>query len=134
MQWLTNNLQLVFTIISILLGTAGTIFGLLKKKAPSKVLQGLAEVVAQIPTFIRTAERIADTGEDKLAYVLNQVKLYCQARGFTPTNDQLEDIKQQINDQVKLSKDINKQVKTFVTISKDPTITALEQMAGKNTL
>lgn len=116
MGWLTANFGIICTVLSAIIGVVGAIFGVLKGKAGAgKVLKGLASVIKQFPDFIRTAEKVGVTGEEKLRYVLNQAVLSCKALGFTPTEEQLIDMTEQIDEMVKLSKQINLHSKTVTT-------------------
>jgi len=113
MSFIIDNLGLICSILSSLIAIASVIFGIVCKNTnTSKKLKGLAEVVKTFPALIRTAEKVSDKGEDKLAYVLELAILHCQAKGFEPTEEQLKDMVEQIEDQVKLSKDINQATKT----------------------
>lgn len=115
MEWLTSNLGLICTILSALVGIAGALIGLFGKgKKSSKVLSGLSTVIKQFPEFIRTAEKVSTNAEDKLKYVLNQAILSCKALGFTPDDEQLLDMTERVEEMVKLSKEINLHVKTYV--------------------
>lgn len=116
MEWLTNNIGIICSVLSAIVGIAGTVFGLIKGRSRTgKVLKGLATVIKQFPEFIRTAEKVGVNGDEKLTYVLNQAVLSCKALGFTPNEDQLIDMTVQIEEMVRLSKDINLHSKNTAT-------------------
>lgn len=107
-NWLLSNIDLICLILGLVLTTAGTVLSLLGKKAgASKTLKAMGNIVAHLPSFIRTAEKLGGSGEDKKNYVLEQVLLYFKAEGVKPSEEQLISISQQIDDQVKLTKELH---------------------------
>jgi len=131
-QWLLNNIGTVAIIVTAVLSFAGVIVNIVFKNKPaSKVLQSLAKVVSKLPNLIKTAEKLGGTGEEKKNYVMEQVALYFTADGVKPSEDDLKRISEQIDNTVKITKELhtvdtkvvkdNVEVKTHVDVTTDIT-------------
>ena len=129
-QFIINNIGWISGVLSALIGILGTILGVkIKGSNAEKVLKGLSAVTKQLPTFIRQAEKVSTDPAERLAFALNQAILSCQAQGFTPNDQQITDFTDQINDQVKLSKDINIFSKNKTTLN---TVVEIKPIGGIN--
>lgn len=108
MKWLATNIDTICLVLGLLLTALGTVLSLLgKRKGAGKGLIAMGNIVAHLPSFIRTAEKLGGTAEEKKSYVLEQVLLYFRAEKVEPTEQQLLSISQQVDDQVKLTKDLH---------------------------
>lgn len=107
-NWLLSNIDLVCLILGLVLTTLGTVLSFVSKnKGTGKNLRAMGNIVAHLPSFIRTAEKLGGTGEEKKAYVVEQVLLYFKAEGVNANEEQLLSISQQIDELVKLSKELH---------------------------
>ena len=114
-QWVLDNIDVVCLIIGLILSTLGTILSIVSKNANAgKSLKAMGNIVAHLPSFIRTAEKLGGTGEEKKAYVIEQVLLYFKAEGVKATDNDIASISAQIDDQVKLTKDLHNSNNTGV--------------------
>ena len=129
-QWLLNNIGTVAIIVTAVFTFAGAVINILFKNKPaSKLLKSIANVVAKLPNLIKTAEKLGGTGEEKKAYVMEQVILYFTADGVKPTEEDLQSISSQIDNNIKLTKELhtvdtkvskdNVEVKTHVDVTTD---------------
>lgn len=107
LNWVISNLNTIFLILGAILSIVGVIFTLLGKPKLGKTLKATGSVVAHLPSFISTAEKLGGTGEEKKRYVLEQVYLYLKADGVTPDEDTILNISKQIDDIVKLTKELH---------------------------
>lgn len=111
-QFIVNNFATICGVVSAVLTAGGVIAGLFARtKKASKTLKAIGGVVEHLPTYIRTAEKLGGTGEDKKAYVIEQVLLFLRADGVTPSKDQLDSISKQIDEQVRLTKSLHVMVR-----------------------
>jgi len=116
MQWLTNNLGTIAIIVSSVFTFAGVLVTVLfKNKGAGRLLKSIGNVVKRLPTLIKTAEKLGGTGEEKKLYVMEQVALYFLAEGVEPTEDDLASISEQVDAQVKLSKELHTTVQEVKT-------------------
>lgn len=116
MQWLTNNLGTIAIIISSVFTFAGVLVTVLfKNKGAGRLLKSIGNVVKRLPTLIKTAEKLGGTGEEKKLYVMEQVALYFLAEGVEPTEEDLASISEQVDAQVKLSKELHTTVQEVKT-------------------
>ncbi|MBO7345331.1 MAG: hypothetical protein J6U92_05280, partial [Clostridia bacterium] len=76
-------------------------------KPASDLLKSIAKVTSKLPNLIKTAEKLGGTGEEKKAYVMEQVGLYFTADGVKPTEKDLTYISTTIDNQVKLTKELH---------------------------
>ena len=139
MSWLINNIGLIVSVALAICGAVVTVIGLIyKNSACGKVVTWLGKVLKSLPDFIRTAEKISDNAEEKKAYVMQQTELHCKAEGLALTEKQRAEISEQVDDMVKLSKDININSKTKTTseeveeVEDVPAIKPIEQVEGFN--
>lgn len=113
----------IWSILGFLVGLGGTIAGVvLRKPNLAKGLKVFANAIKSIPDFIRQAEKISTDPIERKTYVLNMFVLHCQAQGYAPSEEELADVSEQIDDQVKLTKDIN--------INSKNTIKPIEHVGG----
>lgn len=109
LEWIGNNLDLVFGILSLIGAVLTSVFGIKFSKTSKEytALQGLTSVINDLPVLIQTAEQLSQDGQAKKEYVMQQATLLCKALGFTPTEDQTDLISQSVELLVQLSKSIN---------------------------
>lgn len=106
--WLLNNIGLVVSVLCFAVTIVYTVIKLARKGvSPIDILKGVADVVKQFPDFVRLAEKVSKDPEVKKTFALNQVVLNCQAKGITPTESQLAEWSMQIDELVKLTKDLH---------------------------
>ena len=105
-QFIVDNFTIICTVLSAVITLISLLIGNKSKKG-QKALNSLAGVIERLPTYIKTAEKLGGSGEDKKAYVLEQVRLYLRADGVSPTAEQLDTIGRQIDEQVKLTKSLH---------------------------
>lgn len=131
MEWLLNNIGLVFSIVFGIVSIVCVIIKLASKGASAiDIIKGIADVVKQFPDFIRMAEKVSSDPEVKKTFALNQAVLNCQAKGIRPSEEQLADMSVQIDNLVKLSKDININSKTTTTASTNVEIKPIQTIGG----
>lgn len=129
-NWLLNNIGTIAIIVTAVLSFAGVIVNIVFKNKPaSKVLKSISNVVSKLPNLIKTAEKLGGSGDEKKAYVMEQVLLYFTADGVKPTEKDLETISSQIDNSIKLTKELhtvdstvtkdNVEVKTHVDVTTD---------------
>lgn len=106
--WLLNNIGLVVSVACFIITIVYTVIKLARKGvSPIDILKGVADVVKQFPDFVRLAEKVSKDPEVKKTFALNQVVLNCQAKGITPTEQQLAEWSMQIDELVKLTKELH---------------------------
>ena len=107
MQWLLDNIGLICAVLVTILNVVALILSKLSNNKSGKVITGISEVIAKLPEIITTAEKVAETGEERKAYAMAQAELLCKSIGFTPTEEQLNSFSAIIDNLVSLSKSIN---------------------------
>lgn len=106
--FLANNVGSIAIIVSALCTFAGVLITVIfKNKKAGKLLVVIGAVVKKLPTFIKTAEQLGGDGITKKAYVMEQVDLYFRACGVTPSADDLAGISVQVDESVKLTKELH---------------------------
>ena len=108
LTFLANNVGSIAAIISAVLTFAGVVVTVFtKNKKAGKLLVVMGNVIRKLPTLIKTAEQLGGDGATKKAYVMEQVELYFRACGITPSPKELETISAQVDDEVKLTKELH---------------------------
>lgn len=95
-------------ILTVLITITGLIVSkVFNSKPASELLKSIAKVISKLPNLIRTAEKLGGSGDEKKAYVMEQVALYFTADGVKPTEKDLEQISCVVDSQVKLTKELH---------------------------
>lgn len=107
-EFIISNLGTLAIIVSSIFTFAGVLVTVITKNGKAgNLLKSIGNVVKNLPTLIKRAEQLGGSGEDKKAYVMEQVQLYFRADGVTPSKEDLEDISTQVDEQVKLTKTLH---------------------------
>lgn len=108
LQFIINNADVIFGVVGAVATAGGVIAGLFTKTSKAKkCLLAIGEISNHLPSFIKTAEKLGGTGEEKKAYVMEQVVLWLKAQHVTPTQAQLDSISTQIDEDIKLTKTLH---------------------------
>lgn len=108
MEWVVNNLGLICSILASILSIVGAFLSIKSKNAKaSKIVTGVSKVIKAFPSIIATAEKVGNNGEERKAFAMTQASLLCQALGFEPTEDQVNEFSKIIDTLVALTKEIN---------------------------
>ena len=128
MEWVVNNLGLICSIIASILSIIAFILSNKSKNTKaSNIVTGVSKVIKAFPGIIATAEKVGNSGEERKAYAMEQASLLCQALGFEPSEEQIDEFSEIIDTLVELTKQINTTSKT-TTNSLKP----LQRLGGDN--
>lgn len=126
-QFIIDN---IWSILGVLVAIAGVLVGkFFPNTKVAKGVQVMLKVFKSLPEYIRQAEKVSEDPEARKMYVLNQFILNAQANGYTPSEQDLADVSERIDDQVKLTKDINLSSKSTTTAT---TIKPIQHLGGSN--
>lgn len=107
LQYIVDNMGVICALLITLINAIVLIVSKVSSNKKGKVIEGITDVINSLPDLIKTAEKVANSGEERKVYVMNQVVLLCKSLGFNPTEEHISYFNAITDNLVALSKSIN---------------------------